>query len=112
MATREENLKKINEQLENLTDEQLEQVAGGTFTPNYLPRVTYTNAGIRVIDHFFAKDEFFYRDKPVTHEEATAIAIFYRENKTHPSSIEFAVKWEKEFDEKFRKNMRRHRRGK
>ncbi len=29
MATREENLKKINEELEKLDDEQLEQVAGG-----------------------------------------------------------------------------------
>ena len=32
MTTREENLKKINEQLEQLSDEQLEQVAGGTRT--------------------------------------------------------------------------------
>ena len=31
MATREENLKKINDELEKLDDEQLEQVAGGTF---------------------------------------------------------------------------------
>ena len=29
MATREENLKKINEELEKLSDEELEQVAGG-----------------------------------------------------------------------------------
>ena len=29
MATREENLKKINEELEKLDDEQLEHVAGG-----------------------------------------------------------------------------------
>ena len=29
MASREENLKKINEELEKLDDEQLEQVAGG-----------------------------------------------------------------------------------
>ena len=29
MATREENLKKINEELEKLDDEQLEQIAGG-----------------------------------------------------------------------------------
>ena len=29
MATREENLKKINEELEKLSDEQLEQIAGG-----------------------------------------------------------------------------------
>ena len=31
MATREENLKKINEELEKLDDEQLEQIAGGTW---------------------------------------------------------------------------------
>ena len=30
MATREENLKKINEELEKLSDEQLEKVAGGS----------------------------------------------------------------------------------
>ena len=29
MATREENIKKINEELEKLDDEELEQVAGG-----------------------------------------------------------------------------------
>ena len=29
MTTREENLKKINEQLEMLSDEEIEQVAGG-----------------------------------------------------------------------------------
>ena len=31
MATREENLKKINDQLEQLSDEELENVAGGTY---------------------------------------------------------------------------------
>ena len=29
MATREENIKKINEELEKLTDEELDDVAGG-----------------------------------------------------------------------------------
>ena len=29
MATRDENLKKINDELEKLDDEQLEQIAGG-----------------------------------------------------------------------------------
>ena len=32
MATREENLKRINAELEELTDEELEQLAGGTAT--------------------------------------------------------------------------------
>ena len=31
MATREENLKKINEQLEKLDDDELDKVAGGTY---------------------------------------------------------------------------------
>lgn len=31
MANREENLKKINDRLEKLSDEELEQVAGGTW---------------------------------------------------------------------------------
>ena len=30
MATREENLKKIHEELEKLTDDELDQIAGGT----------------------------------------------------------------------------------
>lgn len=30
MATRDENLKKINEELEKMSDDELEQVAGGT----------------------------------------------------------------------------------
>ena len=33
MATREENIKKINDELEKLSDEQLEQVAGGIRPP-------------------------------------------------------------------------------
>ena len=33
MATREENLKKINDELEKLDDEQLDKVAGGITDP-------------------------------------------------------------------------------
>ena len=31
MATREENIKKINDELEKLSDKELEQVAGGAY---------------------------------------------------------------------------------
>ena len=40
MATREENLKKINEELEQLSDEELDKVAGGllwSIEPNKNP---------------------------------------------------------------------------
>ena len=39
MATREENLKKINDELEKLDDEQLEQVAGGFKGYPYYPYI-------------------------------------------------------------------------
>ena len=43
MATREENLKKINDDLEKLSDEQLEQIAGGKITNGEIPNYdTYT----------------------------------------------------------------------
>ena len=38
MATREENLKKINDELEKLDDEQLEQIAGGSLYLPFRPR--------------------------------------------------------------------------
>ncbi len=37
MANREENLKKINAELEQLSDEELEKVAGGGSTGHYTP---------------------------------------------------------------------------
>ena len=36
MATREENFKKINDKLEQLSDEQLEQIAGGLLVATVL----------------------------------------------------------------------------
>ncbi len=37
MANREENLKKINEELEKLDDEQLEKIAGGSWIKDGFP---------------------------------------------------------------------------
>ncbi|MBQ6297174.1 MAG: hypothetical protein IJK81_05720 [Selenomonadaceae bacterium] len=39
MATREENLKKINDELEKLSDDELEQVAGGFKGYPYYPYI-------------------------------------------------------------------------
>ena len=56
MATREENLKKINEELEQLSDEELDKVAGGSWSllrsiePNKNPNTdTNSNPIITII---------------------------------------------------------------
>ena len=46
MATREENLKKINDELEKLDDEQLEQIAGGSLYLPFRPRIPRRNSAI------------------------------------------------------------------
>ena len=43
MATREENLKKINEELEKLDDEQLEKVAGGNILDDLIEKLKHMN---------------------------------------------------------------------
>ena len=43
MATREENLKKINDELEKLDDEQLDKVAGGGWIDMIDPKNPFTD---------------------------------------------------------------------
>ena len=50
MATREENLKKINAELEQLSDEELEKVAGG-----YTGDADYVN---KDFGYFLTSEEF------------------------------------------------------
>ncbi|MBE8949179.1 MAG: hypothetical protein SR3Q1_01060 [Quinella sp. 3Q1] len=54
MATREENLKKINEQLEKLDDEQLEQIAGGFYARSNVddvkPDANIENQRLMILD--------------------------------------------------------------
>ena len=45
MATREENLKKINDELEQMSDDELEQIAGGTAKEAKLFRKTAVEKG-------------------------------------------------------------------
>ena len=48
MATREENLKKINAELEMLSDEELEKVAGGTYLESGDDAKKFKELGINV----------------------------------------------------------------
>ena len=50
MATREENLKKINEELEKLSDEELDNVAGGTYLESADDAKKFKEIGINVYE--------------------------------------------------------------
>lgn len=58
MATREENLKKINDELEKLSDEQLEQVTGGSTRQTDKDRRFFNILGIRCITSDNAEGAF------------------------------------------------------
>jgi len=100
MATREENLKKINDELEKLTDEELDQVAGGTvgetkvdsqilydygLMDNYYGDVSMTfywksgsaevdagwsKAGITCVTKPFGYNQYFLNGKEISRDEA------------------------------------------
>ena len=88
MTTREENIKKINENIELLSDEQLEQVAGGTFDKNKFDERIYNQAGLKTEYHFWEKDEFWAKDrngeyKAITYDQANwAVEYWQTHNKT------------------------------
>ena len=59
MANREEKIKNINAGLEVMSDEELDQVAGGTFDANMYSKEEYKAAGVAMDSHFLKKDDFF-----------------------------------------------------
>ena len=98
MATREENLKKINPELEKLSDEELEQVAGGdecekyddyhflgksgllldeynTFDPyafqeNEMLERGWARVGIKCIHDDDKPNQYFLNGKPISRDDA------------------------------------------
>ena len=51
MATREENLKKINDELEMLSDDELDAVAGGTYLESAGDAKNFKEIGVKVFEH-------------------------------------------------------------
>lgn len=51
MTNREENLKIIDEQLEKLSDEELENVAGGTYLESAQDALNFQKLGIKIYDN-------------------------------------------------------------
>ena len=64
----------INEMnLTELSQEELEQAAGATFTPNSYSRQAYHSLGISTNYRFFDKDQFRFNGKNITYEQANRI---------------------------------------
>lgn len=62
----------MNEKRE-LEQEELEQVAAGTLTPNAYKKWAYHAVGISTRYHTIDKDEFMFMGKPITYEQANQI---------------------------------------
>ena len=56
-----------------LSQEELEQAAGATFTPNTHSASTYHSVGISTCYHFFKKDHFEFMGRNITYEQANQI---------------------------------------
>lgn len=56
-----------------LTDEELYQVTGGTFTPNSFSAYGYHQFGISTRYNIISKDEFIYMGHPISYEQANEI---------------------------------------
>lgn len=56
-----------------LTDEELCEVVGGTFTPNSFSSYGYHQFGISTSYNIFSKDEFMFMGHPISYERANEI---------------------------------------
>ena len=75
---------------ETLNMDQLNLVAGGTFTPNKYDERIYNQAGISTDYHFFAKDEFFAKNKDgkemaITYDQANWAVEYWQTHNKQPS---------------------------
>lgn len=102
MAIKEENLKKINDGLEKLDDEQLEQVAGGNLlVANLHDERIYNQAGISTSYHEFGADEFFAKssktgkDVKILQLQANFAVEMWKKIGKQPSYEELISEWNK-----------------
>ncbi len=70
MANREDNIKKINAELEQLNDEQLDQIAGGTYNETAADS-RFLNDLAGLTDRYGAARAFF-EDAKISHEVTAA----------------------------------------
>lgn len=100
MATREENLKKINNELEKLTDEELDQVAGGSW---YITEEQAQKSGLTLkkedgspgsFGYLWNTGDYYWNGEKIKWTDARVIEYFVRSNGRQPSSLDEARKYD------------------
>ena len=74
-----------------LNRQDLEKAVGGTFTLNYYRQHEYEEAGIKVVTHFIAKDEFWWKGENIGEKGANSAVYYTAVKGSAPSSLEESV---------------------
>ena len=74
-----------------LNQRDLEKAVGGTFTYNHYWQHEYEEVGIKVVTHFIAKDEFWWKGENIGEKGASSVVYFTREKGYAPSSLEESI---------------------
>ena len=92
-----------------LLPEKLEEAVGGTFTLNYYWQHEYEEAGIKVVTHFIAKDEFWWKGENIGEKGANSVIYFTAVKGHAPSSLEESIPfWEANHKTKYSSGWRCH----
>ena len=96
MATREENIKKINTELEKLTDEELDQVAGGSW---FITEEQAKMSGLTLkkedgspgsFGYLWNTGDYYWNGEKLSLTDAYNVTYFVKWNGRQPRSIEEA----------------------
>jgi len=77
---------------EMLTDDELDQVAGGWFWQGY-DEDQLKAAGVTWTHNNFSADKFSYKGKSITSDEVEAVTTYFITCKKQPSDTKEATKW-------------------
>ena len=78
---------------EIMSNEELDNVAGGTFNGNKYNEGEYNAIGIKTNYHFFAKDEFWWKGQEIGHDNASHLVFFFKRNGRNANTLEEATKF-------------------
>ena len=90
---------------EILTEDELDEVSGGTFTPNRYGKKSYKRANIKVVTHFFEANEFWWKGQNIGHDNANALVFFHYKNRRRAKTLEEALRYRDEHSFEYHSEM-------